>query len=272
MPRPCDLCGGQDFRVWDTHNRIDVIICTACGMGRAEVPDNYETAMEERYDEAYYKSMTYNRRWRFRVGRARRWIGYLGEIRRPPGNLLDIGCSLGYYLHAARQLGWTAYGTDISPHAVEQTKSHGFEAFHSYHPDGFPDWLPPLDAVTAAQVVEHLQDPVGYLRALKQRMAPGGIIYVQLPNFQKLMNQGPAVPYVGPPEHAQFFTMDAARRTLEKAGWEVVGYPKLRPHYVGARLWRWIPELLFEYPREATREANTLNGKLSNLHVFARAV
>ncbi len=269
MPRPCDLCGGDSFRRWDVHNNIDVLICDACGMGRSEVQETYATDIESRYDEDYYKEMTYDRRWRFRVGRARRWIGYLSELRQPPGSLLDIGCSMGYYLHAARQLGWTPYGTDISRHAIEQTRQRGFEAFWSVHPDGFPDWLPPLDAVTAAQVVEHFQDPIGYLRALRNRMAPGGVMYIQLPNFRKLLKQGPAVPYVGPPEHAQFFTLDTARKTLELAGWELLRPPKIRWRYLRARPWLWLPELLMESPREVIRDSITTNGMLSNLHLFA---
>lgn len=271
MPRPCDLCGADDFRLWDVHNSIDVIICNECGMGRAEVHETYATDIEERYDEDYYKAMSYDRKWRFRVLRAERWIAYLSEIRQPPGNLLDIGCSMGYYLHAAKKLGWTPYGTDISKHALQRTRENGFQAFWSVHPDDFPDWLPPLDAVTASHVVEHLQDPIGYLRALRDRMAPDGIAYIQLPNFQKLLNQGPDVPYVGPPEHAQFFTLPRARHTLLKAGWEIVHPPKVRRRYIGRRLWRWIPELLWQYPREAIRERATLKGTLSNLHLFARA-
>jgi len=271
MVKPCIVCGGREFRYWATRKGIDVVICTQCGHGRSELPETYATDIEEHYDDGYYHAMSYDRRWRFRVGRATRWLRYVAEIKPPPGNMLDIGCSMGYYLAAARRLGWTPYGTDISRHALKVANAHGAGTFWSLHPDGFPDWLPPLDVVTAAQVIEHLHDPIDYLSALRGHMVSGGVIYVQVPNFQKLLRQGPEKPYMGPPEHAQFFTIETIRRTMEKAGWEVVQYPKLRPSTIGPKLWQWLPELVFEYPRELTREANTRNGRLSNMHIMARA-
>jgi len=269
--RPCIICGGRAFRHWDTRKGIDVVICTQCGHGRAEVPQTYAADAEEQYTEEYFRSMWYDRKWRFRVGRAKRWLRYNGEMRRPPGNLLDIGCAMGYYLAAARDLGWTPYGTDISRHALKVSQDGGFEVFWSTHPADFPDWLPPLDVVTAAQVVEHFYDPVDYLRALLSRMAPGGITYLQLPNFQKILNCGPRRGYMGPPEHAQFFTLGTARRALVKAGWRLVDYPKTRPGYIANRPWLWIPELLYQMPRELIRERNTANGRLTNMHLFAQA-
>jgi len=53
------------------------------------------------------------------------WLRYVQELRRPPGVLLDIGCSMGYYLDAAQRLGWTAYGTDVSRHALKETQRGG---------------------------------------------------------------------------------------------------------------------------------------------------
>jgi 2-polyprenyl-3-methyl-5-hydroxy-6-metoxy-1,4-benzoquinol methylase len=270
MPRPCDLCAATDFRVWDTKNGIDVIVCNACGMGRSEVPEDYEAVMAEYYDGSYYAKMGYDRDEQAWVRRARRWVGHLGELRRPPGNLLDIGCSTGNCLQAATDLGWKAYGTDISAHALARSQERGFEVFASFHPDEFPDWLPLLDAATASHVLEHLPDPVGYLRALRERMKPGGVMYAQLPNFAKILRQGPSVPYAAPPEHAQFFTFETAQRTFEKAGWRVVPHPKVRPHFIGRRLWLWVPELVYEFPRQAARGFLTVTGRLDCMHIFAR--
>ena len=271
MRRPCGLCGAEQFSVWDTHNGFEVVICGQCGMGRSEMPDEGAEEVDERYDESYYRSMWYDRKWRFRIRRATRWLRYIQELRQPPGVLLDIGCAMGYYLDAAQRLGWTAYGTDVSRHALKETQRRGYQAFWSMHPRDFPEWLPPLDVVTAAQVIEHVPDPVEYLQALRAKMSPGGVIYLQLPNFQKLLRHGPQPDYAGPPEHLQFFTLDTMRRTLDKAGWRLVKVPLLRRRYVGCNPVRWLGEVLLECPRELTREGMTLNGKLTNMHVFAVA-
>lgn len=268
----CAVCGGAQMSHWDTHKGFDVYICQACGHGMADVPEQFEDEVGEQYTGEYFSAMQYDRKWRFRVGRASRWLRYLMELRKPPGNSLDIGCAMGYYMEAAKALGWTPHGTDISEHALQASRDRGLHVFWSRHPDDFPDDLPPLDIVTAAQVVEHFCDPIGYLRALKGKMAPGGLIYIQIPNFAKLTRQGPAVGYMGPPEHIHFFTLDTITAAVEKAGWELVRPPILRPATIGWRLWMWIPELLYEMPREIIREPYTRNGKLSNMHIFARAV
>lgn len=272
MIQSCMVCGGTSMRYWDTHKGIDVFICEGCGHGVSDMPPGLSDEAGEIYDGEYYAAMSYDRKWRFRVGRAARWMRYLMELRRPPGHSLDIGCSLGYYMAAAQRLGWTPHGTDISQHALQVSRERGMDVFYSRHPDEFPKDLPPLDIVTAAQVVEHFPDPIDYLMALKAKMAPGGLIYIQIPNFMKLIRQGPQAPYVGPPEHVHFFTLDTAHAALEKAGWELVRPPIIRPSTIGWRLWMWIPELIYEMPREIIREPITRNGKLSNMHLFARAV
>jgi len=270
MPDPCIICGGQDLRHWDTKKGIPVLKCCGCGHGCAAMPEEGVPDAQAQYDGEYYAGMGYDRKWRFRVGRAERWLAYIGEIKPPPGDMLDVGCSLGPYLEAARRLGWTAYGTDVSRHALGVCEEKGFRAFWSMHPDDFPDWLPPLDVVTATHVVEHFPDPVGYLQALRGRMKPGAVLYVQLPNFARILRRGPGKPYFGPPGHLQFFTPDTARRALEMAGYEAIPIPRLRPRYIGRRLHQWLPEVLYQCPREALREAQTRSGKLSNMHLFGR--
>jgi hypothetical protein len=39
----------------------------------------------------------------------------------PPGNFLDniIGCGEGYYVEAAKLLGWRAFGTEIDPVKID---------------------------------------------------------------------------------------------------------------------------------------------------------
>jgi len=57
-----------------------------------------------------------------------------------------------------------------------------------------------------------------YLAALAGEDEPRRVVYLQLPNFQKLLRRGPREHYMGPPEHLQFFTLETMRRTLDKAG------------------------------------------------------
>jgi SAM-dependent methyltransferase len=267
---PCQLCEGKSFRLWDTKDGVDIIVCQRCDFGRAEMPPDELSNVHEVYGDDYHSQRGWAQSFDRQVRRYRHWLKYLTQMHRGPGTLLDIGCSLGYTPVAARGLGWQAWGTDISRKAVQETQERGFDAFVSTHPRDFPDSLPPLDAVVMAAVVEHLPDPFDYLRALRERMAPGGLAYIYVPDFSAILRRGPQVFYVGPPNHLWYFTRKTMARSLELSGWEMVRPPLVRPRAIGWRLHEWIPELLFQGPREALRPWLSDRGYLTNLHVFAR--
>jgi len=268
--RPCQLCRGESFRLWDTRDGADIVVCEGCSFGRAEMSAQELANVHEVYDDSYHSERGWAESFDRQVRRYRHWLGYLTQMHGGPGTLLDIGCSLGYTLVAAQGLGWQVWGTDISRKAVEETQARGFQAFESMHPRTFPDTLPLLDAVVMAAVVEHLPDPFDYLSALRERMAPGGLAYIYVPDFSAILRRGPRVHYVGPPNHLWYFTRKNMARTLELSGWEMVRPPLVRPRAIGPRLQEWIPELLFQMPREALRPWLSDHGYLTNLHAFAR--
>lgn len=256
---------------WGCQNDIPVMLCVDCGLGQARMPAQGADACL--YDGGYHTAAGYTpERFERLVRRAWQWISRLGELRQP-GVLLDIGCALGYYMAAAQQLGWTAYGTDIASHVVEQTRERGFEAFVSRHPAEFPSWLPPLDGVVLAHVVEHFPDPFDYLSALRRHMSPGGVAYIELPDFGYMLRRGPVgAPWHGPPEHLWFFTRPAAAQMLARCGWETVATPRLRGRLLRDQPARWPAELLVHWPRELLRDVCSARGLSRNLHLFARAV
>lgn len=97
------------------------------------------------------------------------------------GSLLDIGCSLGYTLQAARMLGPRAVGVDTSAVAVEHCRSLGFECAV-----GSLDRLPFEDGrfsvITMKHVLEHTMDPRSALREVRRVLRPGGALFIAVPN------------------------------------------------------------------------------------------
>ena len=269
MYRACEVCEGQEFSVWDTKNDVEIVVCGTCGLGRAEMPEEAWEHVEEVYGGDYHDRRGWSARFERQVKRSERWVQYLTQMRRP-GTFLDIGCSLGYCLVAAREMGWDAYGTDISERAVTAAEELGFKAFVATHPDEFPDWLPPLDAVVMSAVVEHFRDPFDYLRALRRRMAPGGVAYMYVPDFSAIRRRGPEVLYIGPPTHVWYFTRETAGLMLEKSGWRAVRPPLVRWRGIARRPHQCIPELLWHAPREILRPWLSDHGWLTNLHLFAQ--
>ena len=270
MSHPCQICGGQDFTLWRKHKDIPIVLCDGCGLGRAEMPEASADMTHEVYDESYHLPTQSPETFQKLVRRGYLWVSFLTELH-APGTLLDIGCARGYYMQAAKSLGWNAWGTDLAPHAVEDVKQRGFPAFIAEHPSQYPADLPPLDGVIMAHIIEHFPDPFDYMSALRERMAPGGVAYIELPDFVYFQRHSPeGRPFHGPPEHLWFFNKSTARRMLEKTGWEIVRQPRFRRRLLGSRPGLWASELFFNLPRELVRPVAAASGWSKALHIFAR--
>lgn len=104
----------------------------------------------------------------------------------PPGKLLDVGCGSGSYAASMRARGWDVRGTEFDPLAARVARTtHGIavdvgELADIAYPDGA------FDAITARHVLEHVQEPVGFLAECWRILRPGGRLVVVTPNIDSL--------------------------------------------------------------------------------------
>lgn len=110
-------------------------------------------------------------------GRLLRWLAAA-----PAGRVLDIGCSDGRFGELARSYGHRVIGVDVAKHEGVGARLDGFvEADLN---DGLPDDVGTVfDIVVAGDVLEHTIDPGGLLDDIAVRLAPGGRLFVSVPNF-----------------------------------------------------------------------------------------
>lgn len=95
--------------------------------------------------------------------------------------LLDVGCSMGYVLAAAKDLDLAATGLDVSQFAVEACRKRGFDAVvGSLTALPFPDAS--FDVVTLKAVLEHVPDPMAGLREAARVVQPEGVLLVVMPD------------------------------------------------------------------------------------------
>ncbi len=110
---------------------------------------------------------------------------------RPGGRVLDVGCGGGFLLERLAERGYSGVGVDLSPESVaianERLLALGAgdrlraETGSAYDP---PEG--PFDLIALTDVLEHLEDPRACLRALREVVAPGGLVVVSTPNRRSL--------------------------------------------------------------------------------------
>ncbi len=99
--------------------------------------------------------------------------------------VFDIGCSAGGMLEGFRELGARVAGSDLGgKDYLKFGADRGLDL-----EEGTEEVLAakgPADLILLVQMIEHLGDPIGFLRQIKGLLAPGGLVYVEVPGVMNL--------------------------------------------------------------------------------------
>jgi 2-polyprenyl-3-methyl-5-hydroxy-6-metoxy-1,4-benzoquinol methylase len=168
------------------YNGFRIVGCSACGFMFAIVPPDCDLGAVYT-DDAYwnggcaYGYPDYEQAWRDARRLVRARLDRLQQLRRP-GRMLEIGCAAGYFLRDARIRGWQVFGVELSPMMRKRSEELvGCPVFASLTEAAACE--PPFDCVAMFEVIEHLDDPLGFMRELRAAMSPSAILVLSTPNF-----------------------------------------------------------------------------------------
>ncbi|PIN96077.1 hypothetical protein COU39_02655 [Candidatus Micrarchaeota archaeon CG10_big_fil_rev_8_21_14_0_10_60_32] len=121
--------------------------------------------------------------------------------------VLDVGCWTGEYTaEIARKSKGEVIGVDVLPSAVAKARKRQPRLRFEVR-DVLRKPFPPnsFDCITFLEVIEHVDNPAGYLRAFHRMLKPGGILVISTPN---------AGSYFGPLRY--FRSLDGKIRDIER--------------------------------------------------------
>ena len=172
----CPLCGPREARPWTRDRGFTVVRCAGCGL-RVTWPRPDEATLAAAYGSDYYETHA--------MGRppagasALRARGILGRAGMAAPRVLDFGAGQGDLVQGFRALGIEADGVEPAPGGRADARTlHGIDLHES------TATLPAraYDLVTLVHSLEHVPQPVETLRALRPLLAPGGLVFVEVPH------------------------------------------------------------------------------------------
>lgn len=193
----------------------------------------------------------------------------LDDVR--PRRLLDVGCATGGFLAEAASEGWDCVGLEMSSAAAASARADfGLEVHEGdLHGVDLPSGA--FGLVTMWHVLEHMTAPAAGLARARDLLAPGGLLFIELPNWNSVGRTLKRAEWsqMKPPEHVNFFTSASLGAAVRQAGFRPVrtgtDYPSMTDK---ARIRRWS-QPLHALGAVAAGAASTL-GRGGYLRLLAR--
>ncbi len=224
---PCPLCAAESYSRLFVKRGYTIVRCDECDLVYAN-PQVDERLVLDEYREGsssdlWVDVLTSERQLQLDREKFSKVLDEL-EPYRGSSSLLDVGCSIGLFLHLAEQRGWKGVGTEVGKRALAYARNcFGLEVVDTplseagFEPASF-------DVVTLNSVLEHTQEPRGMLRQVAELLRPGGALHLIVPNVESLacrVLHERAATFDGR-NHVIYFSPSTLRDALEREGFEVV--------------------------------------------------
>ncbi|MBF0532474.1 MAG: class I SAM-dependent methyltransferase [Candidatus Omnitrophica bacterium] len=153
-------------------------------------------------------------------------VRVLKQFRRE-GKLLDVGCSVGFFLSCLKQEGWEGWGLEVSADAADfAEKKYGLKVFKGVieETNEFP--AQSFDVITLWDLIEHTLDPLTTMKKVNALLKDHGLIFLSTPNvdglFPRLSYLAAKMihiwPHPEPPHHLFCFSKTTVINLLKKTG------------------------------------------------------
>jgi SAM-dependent methyltransferase len=171
-----------------------LFVCEGCGLVQKIADQDWlrETGQIYRDYEMYYQSGSTDQPVFDPVsgrprGRCEALAARLRDARRLPdaGKLLDVGAGAGAMLAAfSREFpGWRLFGLDLDKRKEGALKQiERFERLFTEAPEQLGEQF---DLITLVHSLEHFPDPLAMLGKLRERLAPGGRLFIEVNNVER---------------------------------------------------------------------------------------
>ncbi|KLO21685.1 class I SAM-dependent methyltransferase [Marinitoga sp. 1155] len=144
---------------------------------------------------------------------------------------IEIGSGNGDYLSILAEISKNVYGFEYSSENIKYIKEKGLKAIQGYI-DTEKYELPdkPYDAFFMFNFLEHVPEPVTFLRGLSNNLNDNGIGIIEVPNFNMIKKEKMISEFTI--DHLSYFTKKTLEITLRISGFEIIEINEIWNDYI----------------------------------------
>ncbi|MDI6764959.1 MAG: class I SAM-dependent methyltransferase [Thermodesulfobacteriota bacterium] len=247
----CPFCGGPKHLLLHREDSLQMVRCSSCRFIYLN-PRPTSRSLLRFYQDYLPEDESSVEAWQRMMQSIFQKAANLIERYKKRGRLLDVGAGFGFFLSEMRGRGWEVVGVEISRKAMDYAKDVLGLTLHlgPLEKVGFPE--SDFDVVSGFYVIEHLPDPMAFLKECYRILKPGGLLLLRYPHTTPIKNLlrffGIENRLYDLPAHLSDFSPKMIQQCLEKAGF------KEWRHFIGG----------YTLPREPGKKiASSVFGNLS---------
>lgn len=266
--RTCLNCNCDDIsvvsrKVRDSKKHI-IIKCNNCGLVQLNpIPTNEE--INEYYNLNKQEISIFGRdydenkmRRNARYDTIRR-TNLINSIMSHKGKILDIGCGYNFLLDNLKNIGYYTYGIEISKERRNSSNHTIYKNLNEVNTT--------FDCITLFFVLEHIPNPVEYLKKLSHLLKPQGKIIIEVPNLNdKTLSNKEYNQFFWQLSHMTYFNEDTLKNITRDAGylcdimyqqrysienmfyWKLIGKPQIHnPIFDIGKDYKWLEKCYKSY-------------------------
>lgn len=133
-------------------------------------------------------------------------------------DVLEVGCGGCTILSQLKDQGFNVIGIDPSPIASRDGAKKGIVVINDFFPTS--SYTDKVDLIFHSDVLEHVQDPVNFLKDQKSFLNENGIIIISIPDCTESIQLGDLSMVIH--QHLNYFDSESLKNVVENAGLKVL--------------------------------------------------
>ncbi|WHH58250.1 class I SAM-dependent methyltransferase [Petroclostridium sp. X23] len=222
----CPLCNSEFTAGFYDYEKFSLIVCNNCGLVFQNCSNKADVnqLISEVYDLNWVNMRHKYLRNTF-IEHATFNTMLLEIFCQRKGKLLEIGAGTGEFLFLAQEAGWDAIGLEPSLKACQYAKDkYELHLINNLWNANLFEQSELFDVIVFWHVLEHIANPVSFLKELWSRLNSDGLIMFSVPNRNSLTNSlyKHFSPIFTEPDHLFHYSADNLSMLMDKSSFKVI--------------------------------------------------